>query len=305
MSANNTQDTAQKFSLQTRRSVRKRKEKITNIVITVFMVVVSLILLIPFLWMLVSSFQPNGESLFQDPPRFPDEWRFQNYVDIFVNWGNMNFFKMLLNTLLVVFSTMGISLTASVLVAYGFSRFRARGKKLMFEIMLGTMMLPWIVTLMPSYILFTKLGWTGTYLPLIVPAIGGGAFNIFLLRQYFMGLPKSIDEAGIIDGCSRFGVLWRLLLPQCKPVLATLVVFSFNGAWCDYVGPSIYLMGNPDAYTLSVGLSILANQTIGGGAIPWHLIMAGCVVFALPMIIVLFCAQDAFVRGIVTSGLKD
>lgn len=300
-----TSPAAEKFTLTTRRGKRARKEKTVNVIITVFMCVVCLILLIPFLWMLVSSFQPDGESLFQDPPKLPTTWRFKNYVDIFVNWGEMNFFKMLLNTLIVVFSTMGISLTASVLVAYGFARFRARGKKLMFAIMLGTMMLPWIVTLMPSYILFTKLGWTGTYLPLIVPAIGGGAFNIFLLRQYFMGLPKSIDEAGIIDGCSRFGVLWRLLLPQCKPVLATLVVFSFNGAWCDYVGPSIYLMGNPDSYTLSVGLSILANQTVGGGAIPWHLIMAGCVVFALPMIIVLFCAQDAFVRGIVTSGLKD
>lgn len=304
MSAKSTK-TEQKFTLKSQRSVRKRKEKTANIIITIFMFVVCLILLIPFLWMVVSSFQPNGESLFQDPPQLPSEWRFQNYVDIFVNWGDMNFFKMLLNTLLVVFSTMVISLASSIMVAYGFARFRARGKKLMFAIMLGTMMLPWIVTLMPSYILFTKLGWTGTYLPLIVPAIGGGAFNIFLLRQYFMGLPKSIDEAGIIDGCSRFGVLWRLLLPQCKPVLATLIVFSFNGAWCDYVGPSIYLMGNPDAYTLSVGLSILANQTAGGGAIPWHLIMAGCVVFALPMIIVLFCAQDAFVRGIVTSGLKD
>lgn len=305
MSAKTAPKTERKFTLKTQRSARKRKEKIANVIITVFMFLVCLILLIPFLWMVVSSFQPNGESLFQDPPQLPSEWRFQNYVDIFVNWGEMNFFKMLLNTLLVVFSTMVISLASSILVAYGFARFRARGKKLMFAIMLGTMMLPWIVTLMPSYILFTKLGWTGTYLPLIVPAIGGGAFNIFLLRQYFMGLPKSIDEAGIIDGCSRFGVLWRLLLPQCKPVLATLVVFSFNGAWCDYVGPSIYLMGNPDAYTLSVGLSILANQTAGGGAIPWHLIMAGCVVFALPMIIVLFCAQDAFVRGIVTSGLKD
>lgn len=304
MSAKSTK-TEQKFTLKSQRSVRKRKEKTANIIITIFMFVVCLILLIPFLWMVVSSFQPNGESLFQDPPQLPSEWRFQNYVDIFINWGDMNFFKMLLNTLLVVFSTMVISLASSIMVAYGFARFRARGKKLMFAIMLGTMMLPWIVTLMPSYILFTKLGWTGTYLPLIVPAIGGGAFNIFLLRQYFMGLPKSIDEAGIIDGCSRFGVLWRLLLPQCKPVLATLIVFSFNGAWCDYVGPSIYLMGNPDAYTLSVGLSILANQTAGGGAIPWHLIMAGCVVFALPMIIVLFCAQDAFVRGIVTSGLKD
>ena len=305
MSEKTLETPVEKFTLKTRRKTRARKEKVTNIIITVLMFVVCLILLIPFLWMVVSSFQPDGESLFQDPPQFPSTWRFENYVDIFTNWGGMSFFKMLLNTLLVVFSSMAISLTASVLVAYGFARFRARGKKLMFAIMLGTMMLPWIVTLMPSYILFTKIGWTGTYLPLIVPAIGGGAFNIFLLRQYFMGLPKSIDEAGIIDGCSRFGVLWRLLLPQCKPVLATLIVFSFNGAWCDYVGPSIYLMGNPDAYTLSVGLSILANQTIGGGAIPWHLIMAGCVVFALPMIIVLFTAQDAFVRGIVTSGLKD
>ncbi len=290
--------------LKSRRHTRARKEKTANIIITIFMFFICIILLIPFMWMMVSSFQPDGESLFQDPPKFPSPWRFQNYVDIFVNWGEMNFLKMLCNTLIVVFSSMGISIVASVSVAYGFARFRARGKKTMFAIMLGTMMLPWIVTMMPSYILFTKLGWTGTYLPLIVPAIGGGAFNIFLLRQYFMGLPKSIDEAGIIDGCSRFGVLWRLLLPQCKPVLATLIVFSFNGAWCDYVGPSIYLMGNPDKYTLSVGLSILANQA-NYGVIPWHLIMAGCVIFALPMIVVLFCAQDAFVQGIVTSGLKD
>ena len=119
-----------------------------------------------------------------------------------------------------------------------------------------------------------------------------------------MGIPKSIDEAGIIDGCSRFGVLWRLLLPQCKPVLATLVVFSFNGLWSDYVGPKTYLMGAPDKWTLSVGLSVLSGQTMGYGTIPWHLIMAGCVIFALPMIIVLFVAQDAFVRGIVTSGIK-
>ena len=212
---------------------------------------------------------------------------------------------MLGNTLIVVFGSMALSIFASILVAYGFARFRARGKKVMFSVMLGTMMLPWIVTLMPSYILFQQLGWTGTFLPLIVPAIGGGAFNIFLLRQYFMGIPKSIDEAGILDGCSRFGVLWRLIIPQCKPILATLVVFSFNGAWSDYVGPSIYLMGAEDKYTLSVGLTILKNQALGQGAIPWHLIMAGCVLFALPMIVVLFAAQDAFVRGIVTTGLKD
>ena len=280
----------------------KKVEKITNILLSVFMGIISLILIIPFLWMVVSSLQPTATSIFQNPPKFPEVWSFSNYVEIFKVW---DFWGMLGNTLFVVFTSMILSITSSVLVAYGFARFRARGKKLMFMFMLSTMMLPWIVTLMPSYILFQKIGWTGTFLPLIVPAIGGGAFNIFLVRQYIMGLPKSLDEAAIMDGCNRFQILTKVLLPQCGPILATLVVFSFNGAWSDYVGPSIYLMGVESKYTLSVGLTILKNQTAGYGVIPWHLIMAGCVVFAMPMIIILFVAQDAFVRGVVTTGIKE
>ena len=280
----------------------KKTEKITNILLSVFMGIISLILIIPFLWMIVSSLQPTATSIFQNPPKFPEVWSFSNYVEIFKVW---DFWGMLGNTLFVVFTSMILSITSSVLVAYGFARFRARGKKLMFMFMLSTMMLPWIVTLMPSYILFQKIGWTGTFLPLIVPAIGGGAFNIFLVRQYIMGIPKSLDEAAIMDGCSRFQILTKVLLPQCGPILATLVVFSFNGAWSDYVGPSIYLMGVESKYTLSVGLTILKNQTAGYGVIPWHLIMAGCVVFAMPMIIILFVAQDAFVRGVVTTGIKE
>ena len=280
----------------------KKTEKIVNICLTVFMAIMSLILIIPFLWMLVSSFQPTSTSIFQNPPKFPEVWRFANYLEIFEVW---DFWGMLGNTLFVVFASMILSITASVLVAYGFARFRARGKKVMFMFMLSTMMLPWIVTLMPSYILFQQIGWTGTFLPLIIPAIGGGAFNIFLVRQYLMGIPKSLDEAAIMDGCNRFQVLTKVLLPQCGPILATLVVFSFNGAWSDYVGPSIYLMGVESKYTLSVGLTILKNQTAGYGVIPWHLIMAGCVVFALPMIVILFVAQDAFVRGVVTTGIKE
>jgi multiple sugar transport system permease protein len=280
----------------------KKVEKVTNILLSVFMGIISLILIIPFLCMIVSSLQPTATSIFQNPPKFPEVWSFSNYVEIFKVW---DFWGMLGNTLFVVFTSMILSITSSVLVAYGFARFRARGKKLMFMFMLSTMMLPWIVTLMPSYILFQKIGWTGTFLPLIVPAIGGGAFNIFLVRQYIMGIPKSLDEAAIMDGCNRFQILTKVLLPQCGPILATLVVFSFNGAWSDYVGPSIYLMGVESKYTLSVGLTILKNQTAGYGVIPWHLIMAGCVVFAMPMIIILFVAQDAFVRGVVTTGIKE
>ena len=280
----------------------KKVEKVTNILLSVFMGIISLILIIPFLWMIISSLQPTATSIFQNPPKFPEVWSFSNYVEIFKVW---DFWGMLGNTLFVVFTSMILSITSSVLVAYGFARFRARGKKLMFMFMLSTMMLPWIVTLMPSYILFQKIGWTGTFLPLIVPAIGGGAFNIFLVRQYIMGIPKSLDEAAIMDGCNRFQILTKVLLPQCGPILATLVVFSFNGAWSDYVGPSIYLMGVESKYTLSVGLTILKNQTAGYGVIPWHLIMAGCVVFAMPMIVILFVAQDAFVRGVVTTGIKE
>ncbi len=288
--------------VQTKYRSMKKTEKIVNICLTVFMAIMSIILIIPFLWMVVSSLQPTSTSIFQNPPKFPEVWSFKNYIEIFEVW---DFWGMLGNTLFVVFASMILSITASVLVAYGFARFKARGKKVMFMFMLSTMMLPWIVTLMPSYILFQQIGWTGTFLPLIIPAIGGGAFNIFLVRQYIMGIPKSLDEAAIMDGCNRFQVLTKVLLPQCGPILATLVVFSFNGAWSDYVGPSIYLMGVESKYTLSVGLTILKNQTAGYGVIPWHLIMAGCVVFALPMIVILFVAQDAFVRGVVTTGIKE
>lgn len=154
--------------MKTNLSKRAKKEKVANAIISVVMAIVCLILLIPFLWMVVSSFQPDADSLFSDPPHLPSPWRFENYLDVFTTW---DFGKMLGNTLIVVFGSMALSIFASILVAYGFARFRARGKKVMFSVMLGTMMLPWIVTLMPSYILFQQLGWTGTFLPLIVPAI--------------------------------------------------------------------------------------------------------------------------------------
>lgn len=281
-------------------SVKKRKA-INSAIIFVFMCVFCLILLLPYFFMVNASLKPESSKVFIYKPWISGELRFANYADVFREW---NFFRLLTNTLIVVFSSMALSITAATLVAYGFARLKSRSKNVLFSIMLSTMMLPWVVTMMPSYIMFVKLNWTGTFLPLIIPAIGGGAFNIFLLRQYFMGIPKSLDEAAIIDGCSRLGVLFRIIVPNSLPIFATLIVFSFNGAWSDYVGPSIYLMGMDQKYTLSVGLTIIKNQA-GNGEIEWHKIMAGCVMFALPMVVVLFTAQNAFTRGIVTSGIKD
>jgi ABC-type glycerol-3-phosphate transport system permease component len=237
--------------------------------------------------------------MFTRPPTLPEYLKFSNYSEVFKEW---NFINLAGNTLFVVFSSMVIALISSTFVAYGFSRFQAKGKNLMFMILLSTVMLPWVVTLVPSYIIFTKLGWIGTYYPLIIPAIGGGAYNIFLLRQYFMGIPITLDEAASIDGCSKVGTLFKIMLPQCVPIIATLIVFSFNAGWSDYVGPSIYLTGYTDKYTLSIGLTTFKNSY---GEMPWPKIMAACVIFAIPSLILLFAAQDAFTKGIVTSGIKD
>lgn len=279
----------------------KAKKRLNSGIIFAFMCVFCFILLLPYFFMINASLKPTASKVFVYKPWISGELRFQNYADVF---KELDFFNMLSNTLIVVFSSMALSIVASTLVAYGFARLRSRGKNVLFSIMLSTMMLPWVVTMMPSYIMFVKLNWTGTFLPLIVPAIGGGAFNIFLLRQYFMGIPKSLDEAAIMDGCSRLGVLFKIIVPNSLPIFATLIVFSFNGAWSDYVGPKIYLMGMKQSYTLAVGLSVFLNKA-GDGEIEWHKIMAACVMFALPMIVVLFTAQNAFTRGIVTSGIKD
>ena len=254
---------------------------------------------LPFVYMLLCSFQPESADIFVWPPDLiPDHFRFANYADAF---EVMNFPRAFGNTMLLVVSVMGLSVTGSVLVAYGFARFEARLKNALFGLLLSTMMLPWVITMIPSFAIYKYIGWIGTRLPLIIPAVGGSAFNIFMLRQFMLGIPKDLDEAARIDGCSSFGILWRILLPNMAPVLATLVVFSFTNVWNDYVGPSIYLLDS-DLHTLSLSLY---NFQDASGVMEWNKVMAGCVMFSLPMVLVLFLAQNAFVRGIVTSGIKD
>ncbi len=261
--------------------------------------IVAVVFCLPFVYMLLCSFQPASADIFQWPPRLiPETFRFQNYADAF---ETMHFLRAFGNTVLLVVSVMTLNIVGSVLVAYGFARFEARLKSKLFGLLLSTMMLPWVITMIPSFAIYRYIGWIGTRLPLIVPAIGGSAFNIFMLRQFMLGIPRDLDEAATIDGCSSFGVLWRILLPNMLPVLATLVVFQFTSVWSDYVGPSIYLLDS-DLHTLSLSLY---NFQDSSGVMEWNKVMAGCVMFSLPMVLVLFLAQNAFVRGIVSSGLKD
>lgn len=275
------------------------RQSVGRAVCFVVALIIAVLFCLPFVYMLLCSFQPTSADIFQWPPKLiPEVFRFSNYVEAF---RTMNFPWAFGNTLLLVVSVMTLNLVGSILVAYGFARFEARLKRKLFGLLLSTMMLPWVITMIPSFAIYRYIGWIGTRLPLIVPAIGGSAFNIFMLRQFMLGIPKGLDEAATIDGCGSFGILWRILLPNMLPVLATLVVFQFTSVWSDYVGPSIYLLDS-DLHTLSLSLY---NFQDSSGVMEWNKVMAGCVMFSLPMVLVLFLAQNAFVRGIVSSGLKE
>lgn len=277
---------------------KKQRKKLLANIYAFIGILIGIILSLPFLWMIFSSFQETASDVYSFPPKMPNFLNFKNYI-YFIKEGLL--LKYLKNTLIIVGANMIITITASVLVAYGFARFNGKGKNLLFAILLATMMLPWVVTMVPAYMLFAKLGWIGTKLPLIIPSIGGSAFYIFMLRQFFMTIPKELDDAAKIDGCSSFGILIRIILPNSKPILATITVLSFTAIWSDYVGPSIYLLSE-DQFTLALGLQFL--KTSNYLASPWHLLMAGSVYYALPMVILYLTSQKAFVQGAISSAIK-
>lgn len=276
----------------------KTKHRIVNILFFLIALKIAIFFALPFVYMVLMALMESSASIFEYPPKFFTGAHWENFVNA---WKTINMGKLVGNTLIMVAARMLIGITASILVAYGFSRFKNRYSNFFFTVLLSTMMIPWVVTMIPSYALFEKLGWIGTRLPLIIPWIGGSSFNIFMLKQFMDDIPTSLDEAARIDGASSFLILWRILLPQIKPCLATLLVYSFIDAWCDYVGPSIYLQSNPDLYTLSLGMQQFFSST---GSADWTLVMAASVLFSIPMVLVLVFAQKAFVKGVVSSGIK-
>jgi ABC-type glycerol-3-phosphate transport system permease component len=204
-------------------------------------------------------------------------------------------FIVLLNEIAVVGS--------ASLCAYGFARIDFPGRGFWFAIVLSTMMLPGVVLLIPTFVIFSRIGWVNTYLPLTVPAFfGGGAFNIFLLRQFFRSLPPELADAARIDGCSEFGIYWRIMLPLAKPALATVAVFTFIAAWNDYMGPLLYLSKDPNKYTVALGLAMFRTAFLGRTR--WDLLMAASTIMIVPIVVVFFLAQRYFIQGIVTTGLK-
>ncbi len=287
----------------TRVGVARRRTtwQASDVALYLVLVLLGLIFVFPIFWTVSSSLKAPYEILNYPPVLFPAVPQWGNYARVF---AKAPFARWILNTFFVVgLGTLGAVLSSS-LVAYSFARFRYRGRDLIFLLTLGTMMLPAQVTLIPQYILWSKMGFVNSLYPLWLPQwFGGGAFYIFLLRQFFLTLPRELDEAALIDGAGRFRIFWTILMPLCIPALTTVVIISFLANWDDYLTPLVYL-NSQDLYTLALGLSFFRNYPETGGLPQQHLLMAATVMTTLPPVILFFAAQRYFVRGIVLSGLK-
>lgn len=262
--------------------------------------------MIPFFWTVVSSGKTISELYRYPPTWWPEQMMFvPNYIEIF---QVVPFARWLYNTAVITaLSLLGTVISATI-VAYGFARFRIPGRDLFFFITLSTIMLPVEVTLIPTYLLFKNFGWIDTWYPLWVPSwFGGGAFNIFLMRQFIMAIPFDLDEAARLDGASSWRILWQIITPLCRPAIATVATLGFITNWNNFLGPLIFL-NTESKYTVAVGLRYFQSAVAGGaGAVSRpqdHLLMGAALMVALPCLILFFVAQKYFVQGIVTTGIK-
>ena len=277
-------------------SQRTLKKSVRSIFSHSILLVGSIFFIVPLIFMISTSLKATRQIAQFPPTLIPDPVIWLNYADVFL-YAPMH--KYFFNTLFIVIPSIFGAVFTSSLAAYAFARLRAPGRNQIFMLLLSTMMVPAVVTMIPTYILFARIGWVGTFLPLIIPPLAGSAFYIFLLRQFFMTLPRELEDAAMIDGCSRFRIFVSIVLPLAKPILATVTVFAFMASWNDYMGPLIYL-SNKSQYTLSLGLQVFVMNHRA----EWGLLMAASTMMVAPVILLFFFAQQHFVQGITMSGLK-
>lgn len=258
----------------------------------------ALVIMMPFYWMLSTSLKAQGNLYLYPPQWIPDPVVWSNFQEV---WDAVPFARFTFNTSVIVVLVMIGTLLSCSFSAYGFARLRAPGRDAIFLIVLATMMLPGAVTLVPTYIAFNKLGWTNSILPLTVPSFFGAPFYIFLLRQFYLSIPKDLEESGRIDGASAFRIWWDLMLPLTKPALATVAVFTFFATYNDFFGPLIYL-NDQEKHTIAVGLSYFTGSPTVGPKM--HLLMAMTLMATIPTLVVFLFAQRYFVQSIVTTGVK-
>ena len=279
------------------------------LVVVLVLTVIAAAFLVPFVWMISTSLKSDAEIRNHPTRVVPSPPRWENYLtvlDVRRNLGKFDAALATRNTLLIAVLTVVGTTLSSALVAYGFAKVDFKGRGLLFGMMLATMMIPFPVTMVTLFGIWRWLGdhtgiqFLGTYKPLWLPAWFGSAFNIFLLRQFFMTIPKELSEAARIDGCSEFGIFWRVVLPLARPALTVVALFSFMAVWNDYMGPLVYVQ-RPEQYTLALSLQAFQGQHSGT---EWNLIMAASVLVIVPVILLFFLAQRTFIQGIATTGLK-
>jgi len=270
-------------------------------IVYLFTLGLGLMFMLPFFWTLTSAFKTPRELYIFPPTWFPAVPQPLNFVKV---WQVVPFARWTANSLTIAFFNVLAEVIVAAAVAYGFSRYRFAGREVLFVILLSTMMLPAYITIIPSFLMYRILGWIDTHMPLIVPAFfGGGAFNIFLLRQFFMTIPTDFDEAAYVDGASSFTIFWKLILPLSKPALSTVAIFAFLGSWNNFLGPLIFL-NTTNKFTLPLGITYFRVAPMEGSEPREHLLMAASVTVTMPALILFFAAQRYFISGIVMSGLK-
>lgn len=280
-----------------RRRRARRQQLLSQMLLYLVLTLLGMVMLMPLLWLLSTSLKARGLEF-----TFPPQWIPEPAV-----WGNyyealtiLPFGRFFFNTVwITLLSTIG-ALISSSMVAFGFARIPFPGRRPLFMLLLSTLMLPYVVTLIPSFLLFKYLRWLDTFLPLIIPSFfGGGAFFVFLMRQFYATIPTDLDEAAEMDGAGYFRIWWSILLPLSRPVMATVVIFSFIWNWNDFLGPLIYI-NSMENFTLALGLAGFRSQH----SARWNLLMAASTVVLIPVLVIFFAAQRYFIRGIVTSGLS-
>lgn len=275
---------------------KDRQQVFWNAVSYAMLILGAALFLLPLVFSLLSSLKTNAQIL-EVPPRWiPAPVYWQNYPGALTA---IPFGRYILNTLVIALGAITGNLVSSSLVAYGFARLKAPGKDALFILMLSSMMLVEPVRIIPIYMEFNALGWVDSFLPMIVPAFFGSPFYIFLLRQFFMGIPRELEDAGIMDGAGRLQILWHIILPNAKPALAAVAVFNFQGVWNDFLYPLVFLQ-NQNNYTISLGLSFFRSQY----TVQWGYLMAASVVALVPVVIIFFVAQKSFIEGISFTGIK-
>lgn len=273
--------------------------KLEKVPVWILLILGSAVFLLPLLMTLSMSVKPEAELLASSSWDPPKNVTWDNYKEVLSN-PNVSFLGFFKNSFVIAVTTMLGTLLSCSMVAYAFARLKFPGQQRMFLIVLATMMLPGVVTMIPTYVLYKYFGWINTFLPLTVPSFFAvGAFNIFLLRQFFATIPRDLDEAALMDGASHWTIYSRIILPLSGPALATIAIFTFIGSWRDFMGPLLYL-NDLDRQTLELGLSTYASFANA----KWHLLLAGSVLVMIPIVIVFLIGQRYFVKGVSMTGLK-